>query len=128
MEKVRENKLHEKAFFLIGVGPLPSAKTGRWMKNNVPGVHIPEPVLERIEKAKDQKAEGKQLCIDLIQEISEIEGVAGIHVMGLSPGGVRERDHPRLRRHEEPQAAACAAARRTNTGARRQLTRRISTL
>jgi 5,10-methylenetetrahydrofolate reductase len=81
MEKVRENKLHEKAFFLIGVGPLPSAKTGRWMKNNVPGVHIPEPVLERIEQAKDQKAEGKQLCIELIQEISEIEGVSGIHVM-----------------------------------------------
>ena len=49
MEKVRENRLHEKAFFLVGVGPLPSAKTGRWMKNNVPGVHIPEPVLERIE-------------------------------------------------------------------------------
>jgi 5,10-methylenetetrahydrofolate reductase len=44
-------------------------------------VHIPEPVLERIEKAKDQKAEGKQICIDLIQEIKEIEGVAGIHVM-----------------------------------------------
>jgi 5,10-methylenetetrahydrofolate reductase len=44
-------------------------------------VHIPEPVLERIEKAKDQKAEGKQLCIDLIQEISEIEGVSGLHVM-----------------------------------------------
>ncbi len=81
MEKVREQGLHEKAFFLIGVGPLPSAKTARWMKNNVPGVHIPEPVLERIEKAKDQKAEGKQLCIDLIQEISEIEGVAGVHVM-----------------------------------------------
>ena len=81
MEKVRENGLHEKAFFLIGVGPLPSARTGRWMKNNVPGVHIPEAVLERIEKAKDQKAEGKQLCIDLIQEIKEIEGVAGLHVM-----------------------------------------------
>ncbi len=81
MDKVREQGLHQKAFFLIGVGPLPSAKTARWMKNNVPGVHIPEAILERMEKAKDQRAEGKQLAIDLIQEIKEIDGVSGVHVM-----------------------------------------------
>jgi len=81
MDKVREQGLHEKAFFLIGVGPLPSAKTARWMKNNVPGVHIPDGIIERMEKAKDQRAEGKQLAIDLIQEIKEIDGVSGVHVM-----------------------------------------------
>ena len=81
MDKVREQGLHRKAFFLIGVGPLPSAKTARWMKNNVPGVHIPEAIIERMEKAKDQRAEGKQLAIDLIQEIKEIDGVSGVHVM-----------------------------------------------
>jgi 5,10-methylenetetrahydrofolate reductase len=81
MAQVRALGLHEKAFFLIGVGPLPSSKTARWMKSNVPGVHIPEAIIERMEKAKDQKAEGKQLCIDLIQEIKEIEGVHGLHVM-----------------------------------------------
>jgi 5,10-methylenetetrahydrofolate reductase len=81
MDKVREQGLHQKAFFLIGVGPLPSAKTARWMKNNVPGVHIPDAIIERMEKAKDQRAEGKQLAIDLIQEIKEIEGVSGVHVM-----------------------------------------------
>lgn len=81
MDKVREQGLHQKAFFLVGVGPLPSAKTARWMKNNVPGVHIPEAILERMEKAKDQRAEGKQLAIDLIQEIKEIDGVSGVHVM-----------------------------------------------
>jgi 5,10-methylenetetrahydrofolate reductase len=81
MDKVREQDLHKKAFFLVGVGPLPSAKTARWMKNNVPGVHIPEAILERMEKAKDQRAEGKQLAVDLIQEIKEIDGVSGVHVM-----------------------------------------------
>jgi len=81
MARVREQGLHKKAFILVGVGPLASARTARWMKNNVPGVHIPESVIERIESARDQKAEGKRLCVDLIQEISEIEGVAGIHVM-----------------------------------------------
>ena len=81
MDKVREQGLHQKAFFLVGVGPLPSAKTARWMKSNVPGVHIPEAILERMEKAKDQRAEGKQLAVDLIQEIKEIDGVSGVHVM-----------------------------------------------
>ncbi|WP_119300372.1 methylenetetrahydrofolate reductase [Dongia deserti] len=81
MDQVREQGLHKKAFFLIGVGPLPSARTARWMKNNVPGVHIPDAIIERMEKAKDQRAEGKQLAIDLIQEIKEIEGVSGVHVM-----------------------------------------------
>lgn len=81
MAKVREQGLHEKAFFLIGVGPLPSSKTARWMRSNVPGVHIPDAVIERMEKSKNEKAEGKQLAIDLIQEIKEIEGVAGVHVM-----------------------------------------------
>ena len=81
MAQVREQGLHEKAFFLIGVGPLPSSKTARWMRSNVPGVHIPDAVIERMEKSKNEKAEGKQLAIDLIQEISEIEGVAGVHVM-----------------------------------------------
>lgn len=81
MEKVREQGLHEKTFLLIGVGPLASARTGRWMRTHVPGVHIPDAIIERLDKAQDQKAEGKALCVDLIQEISEIEGVAGIHVM-----------------------------------------------
>jgi len=81
MAQVREQGLHEKAFFLIGVGPLPSSKTARWMRSNVPGVHIPDAIIERMEKSKNEKAEGKQLAIDLIQEISEIEGVAGVHVM-----------------------------------------------
>jgi len=107
MAKVCEQRLHEKAFFLIGVGPLPSARTARWMKNNVPGVYIPEEVLERIEKAKDQKAEGKKLCVDLIQEIAEIEGVAGVHVMAyrqeeyvneiIQASGVMRNRQPRRR-------------------------------
>jgi 5,10-methylenetetrahydrofolate reductase len=51
------------------------------MRANVPGIHIPDPVIARIEGAKDQKLEGKKICIELIQQIREIEGVAGVHVM-----------------------------------------------
>src|SRR5690606_35897951 len=81
MKRVRDMGLHEKCFILCGVGPLDSAKTARWIKSNVPGIHIPDAVIKRLEGAADQKKEGKQLCIDIINEVKEIEGVAGIHVM-----------------------------------------------
>lgn len=81
MNKVRDLGLHEKCFILVGVGPLASAKTARWIRSNVPGIHIPDSVVARLEGAKDQKKEGKQLCIDIINEVKEIAGVAGIHVM-----------------------------------------------
>ncbi|ENN87632.1 Methylenetetrahydrofolate reductase [Rhizobium freirei PRF 81] len=81
MKKVRDLGLAEKCFILVGVGPLASARTARWMRSNVPGVHIPDEIIRRIEGAADQKKEGKQLCIDIINEVKEIEGVSGIHVM-----------------------------------------------
>jgi 5,10-methylenetetrahydrofolate reductase len=81
MKRVRDMGLHEQCFILVGVGPLASAKTARWIRNNVPGVHIPDAVITRLDGAKDQKAEGKRLCIDIINEVKEIEGVSGVHVM-----------------------------------------------
>ncbi len=81
MARARDLGLPEKCFILVGVGPLSSARTARWMRSNVPGVHIPDAVIARLEGAKDQKREGKQLCIELIQEIREMDGVAGVHVM-----------------------------------------------
>jgi 5,10-methylenetetrahydrofolate reductase len=81
MKKVRDMGLHEKCFILAGVGPMASAKTAKWIRSNVPGIHIPDSVIARLEGAQDQKKEGKQLCIDIINEVKEIEGVSGIHVM-----------------------------------------------
>ncbi len=81
MARVRDLGLHEKVFILAGVGPLTSARAARWMRTNVPGVHIPDAVIARIEGARDQTEEGKRLAIELIQEMREIEGVAGVHVM-----------------------------------------------
>src|SRR3546814_6820442 len=51
------------------------------LRGNVPGIHIPDDVIHRLEGAENQKREGKQLCIDLIQEIRESPGVSGVHVM-----------------------------------------------
>lgn len=81
MDRVRDLGLDEKCYILVGVGPMASAKTANWIRNNVPGIHIPDAVIKRLEGAQDQKKEGKQLCIDIINEVKEIKGVSGIHVM-----------------------------------------------
>jgi methylenetetrahydrofolate reductase (NADPH) len=81
MRRVRELDLHKRVYILVGVGPLASAKTATWIRNNVPGVHIPDHVIKRLAGAENQKAEGVNLCIDMIQQIREIEGVAGCHIM-----------------------------------------------
>jgi methylenetetrahydrofolate reductase (NADPH) len=81
MARSRDLGLLEKVFVLPGVGPMASARTATWIRNNVPGIHIPDEVIKRLAGAKDQKKEGQQICIDLIQELREIEGVSGVHVM-----------------------------------------------
>jgi methylenetetrahydrofolate reductase (NADPH) len=81
MARVRDLGLAKKVFILPGVGPLASAKAARWMRSKVPGIHIPDSVIERMERAEKPGEEGKRICIELIQQIKEIAGVAGIHIM-----------------------------------------------
>ncbi len=81
MARCRDLGLLEKVFVLVGVGPLASARAAEWIRNNVPGVHIPDPVIRRLAGSDDQKEEGKKLCIELIQRVQEIDGVSGVHVM-----------------------------------------------
>ena len=71
----------EQAHFLIGSGPLASARSARWMNDNLFGVHVPDAIIERLEGADDQKAEGRAICAELLQGFSEIEGCAGAHLM-----------------------------------------------
>ena len=81
MREVEDMGLFDKVFILAGVGPIASAKTARWMRANVPGIHIPDAVIERMEKAANPGEEGKKICIELIQQVREIKGVSGVHVM-----------------------------------------------
>ena len=71
----------EQAYFLIGIGPLASARSARWMNDNLFGVHVPDHIIDRLEGAEDQKAEGRAICAELLQAYSEIEGCAGVHLM-----------------------------------------------
>ncbi len=81
MARVRELGLDQQCFIIVGVGPLASARAARWMRANVPGVHIPDAVVKRLEGAANQRAEGKAVCIEIIQRVRAIAGVAGVHVM-----------------------------------------------
>jgi len=81
MRHVEELGLLDRIFILVGVGPLRSAKSAEWIRTHVPGVHIPDQVVKRLSGAADPAAEGRKLCIDLIQEIRAIRGVHGVHVM-----------------------------------------------
>ncbi|HSG15305.1 MAG TPA: methylenetetrahydrofolate reductase [Anaerolineae bacterium] len=104
MEKVRELGLHEKTYILAGVGPLKSPGMARYMKNNVPGILVSDEIIQRMTdagkpwagKSKDEltkddkrarskawRETGIQICIELIQQIREIEGVAGAHIMAI---------------------------------------------
>lgn len=83
MQHVRDLGLHEKVFILVGVGPLRSEKTAEFMRTKVPGVIIPDAVVERLVKTppKQKREEGKRICVEIIQQVHEIAGVAGVHVM-----------------------------------------------
>lgn len=81
MLQVEDLGLLDKVFILIGVGPLRSAKAAEWMRSNVPGIHIPDATIKRMAGADNQAQEGRKLCIELVQQVREIKGVSGVHVM-----------------------------------------------
>lgn len=81
MARVRDSGAHKRVFIIAGVGPLASAKAARWMRSNVPGIHIPDPLIARMEGAQNPSLEGKEICIELMQQLHEIEGVSGVHIM-----------------------------------------------
>jgi len=81
MRCIEDLGLLDSVFILIGVGPLRSARAAEWMRSKLPGVHIPDAIIQRMNGAADPLTEGRRICVDLIQEIREIKGIAGVHVM-----------------------------------------------
>ena len=81
MAQAGDKGLLDKVFILAGIGPMPPAKTACWIRDNVPGVHIPDWVIDRLTQAENPKEEGQKICVELMQQLKEIDGVSGIHVM-----------------------------------------------
>jgi 5,10-methylenetetrahydrofolate reductase len=87
MEEVRALGLDKQAYIMPGISPLKSAGMAKYMKNNVPGMDVPDEYIERMTAAKedgrDPKVEGIQIAVDLIEKMKKIPGVAGVHVMAI---------------------------------------------
>lgn len=83
MEMARELGLPEKAYILAGVTPPKSLGMARYMKKFVPGMDVTDEVIDRMKGAKDKKQEGINICVDIINQVKEIKGVAGVHVMAI---------------------------------------------
>ena len=83
MKQARDLGLHELAYYLVGVGPIRSERAAEYLRTKVPGVHIPDKIVDRLRKTpKDrQREEGRQICLEIIEEVKAIEGVSGVHIM-----------------------------------------------
>jgi len=85
MKGVRDRGLHEKVKILAGVAPIKSVGAARYMQTKVPGMDVPEELIERLKVVpkEERSKEGIKVCIDIINQVRQIEGVAGIHLMAI---------------------------------------------
>ena len=83
MGMVRDMGLHKKVFILAGVTPIRSLGMAKYMKKNVPGMDVPDEIIKRLEGAEKKKAEGINICLEVIEKVKKIEGVSGVHIMAV---------------------------------------------
>ena len=86
MEEVRAMGLHKEIKILAGITPLKGVGGARYMQKFVPGIDVPQDIVDRmaaVEKGPASHAEGKKIAVEMIKEFTEIEGVAGVHIMAI---------------------------------------------
>jgi methylenetetrahydrofolate reductase (NADPH) len=85
MEGVREKGLHKKCYILAGVTPCKSLGAARYMANRVPGMDVPKEIVDRMASVPKEKQaeEGVTICVETIERLKKIEGVAGFHIMAI---------------------------------------------
>jgi len=85
MEMVRDVGLHEKTHILAGITPLKSDGMARYMRDHVAGIEVPDELILRLRSAPKGKAadEGISIAVETIEEMKDIEGVHGVHLMAI---------------------------------------------
>jgi len=81
MKHIVDAGLSEKLFFIVGIGPLRSDKSAKWMRDKLFGTVIPDNIVQRMERSENQIEEGTAICAELINQFEEIDGVHGAHLM-----------------------------------------------
>jgi methylenetetrahydrofolate reductase (NADPH) len=79
--RLAQHEVTRALFLLVGIAPLRSAKSARWMRKHLYGTIIPEEYVERLEGAANPAAEGERIAVELIEELAAVPGVAGVHIM-----------------------------------------------
>ena len=79
--RLAQHEVTRALFLLVGIAPLRSAKSARWMQKHLYGTIIPEEYVERLEGAANPAAEGERIAVELIEELAAVPGVAGVHIM-----------------------------------------------
>jgi len=83
MEMVRERGLDEQVHILAGIIPIRSVGMARYMRDYVSGVSVPDEIITRMEQAEDAKEEGVKIPLEIIEELKEMPGIHGIHIMAV---------------------------------------------
>ncbi|MEJ2101181.1 MAG: methylenetetrahydrofolate reductase, partial [Desulfobacterales bacterium] len=85
MKQARDRGLHEKVYILAGLTPMKNVGMARYMKKRVPGMDVPDEIVERLAGTPKEKQaeEGINICIESIQRLKEVEGVAGFHIRAI---------------------------------------------
>jgi methylenetetrahydrofolate reductase (NADPH) len=85
MKMVCDMGLNEKVKILAGVSPIKSIGAAKYMKTKIPGMDVPDEIITRLQGVpKDQvPKEGIRICVDIINQLKEIKGVAGVHIMAI---------------------------------------------
>jgi methylenetetrahydrofolate reductase (NADPH) len=95
MELVRQKGLHRQVKIIAGITPITSLAAARYMKTKVPNMDIPDMIIERLKNVRNREEaaeEGIKIAVETINQLKEIEGVAGVHIMTLQ----REEHIPKI--------------------------------
>jgi methylenetetrahydrofolate reductase (NADH) len=83
LDRVRDMGLHERAYILAGISPVKTAGALTYMKNNVPGIYIPDQSIKRMEKAVNPSEEGFRMAWETIEQLKDLNGIHGFHIMAI---------------------------------------------
>jgi len=87
MERVRDLGLDRTVPILAGVAPVRSARSARYMRERVPGMEVPDAIVRRMEQAGSERArredEGIRVCVEIIEQLREVRGLAGFHLLPI---------------------------------------------
>ncbi len=80
-----EEGLTENVYLLAGVTPMKSIGMARYMKSKVPGMDVPDEIIDRLKGVEKQKIadEGIKIACEQIEEFKEMKGVHGVHMMAI---------------------------------------------